>query len=273
MTSPEDLYRRLDQPYDRFDRSVLGDEFAHELDTVSRLWFACGYRPGIGAYLNFFLLRDFIVTHDRAFAPRFATFRSMAASFQHTDLFVRDVTDSGARPTGGISSTEVRALLARNMARHRAISIPGWMMTYFGFSLVENVERQCAPLTAEEQRLHLAYMSRAYRLMGVPFSGHRDDMEEFARAVERAHAAPSPQLEKHARNILLLGEMVGVPSGSIDAMLPEATRSVFESIASRVRPGWLGRIAARGLGRLLVKRAIGRPRKAVPVEQGQDPRA
>ena len=56
-----------------------------------------GHRPGIGAYLNFFLLRDFIVTHDTAHPPRFKSFRSMADSFYQTDLFIREVTDSGRK--------------------------------------------------------------------------------------------------------------------------------------------------------------------------------
>ena len=68
-----ELYREFDPPYERFERSMLGLEFPAELDLVSRLWFRCGYRPGIGAYLNFFLLRDFIRTHDTNFPPRFAS--------------------------------------------------------------------------------------------------------------------------------------------------------------------------------------------------------
>jgi hypothetical protein len=76
-----ELYRRFDPPYENFERSMLGPEFPAELELVSRLWFRCGYRPGIGAYLNFFLLRDFITTHDGNFPPRFASMKSMAESF------------------------------------------------------------------------------------------------------------------------------------------------------------------------------------------------
>ncbi len=83
----------MDLPYRNFQRSDLGDDFAAQLKLVSRLWFACGYRPGIAAYLNFFLLEAFIVKHDMAFPPRFATFKSMADSFYRTDLFIRDVRD------------------------------------------------------------------------------------------------------------------------------------------------------------------------------------
>jgi hypothetical protein len=143
MTAYPDLYRRFDAPYERFDNSMLGPEFAVELDLVSRLWFRCGYRPGIGAYLNFFLLRDFICTHDANFPPRFASFRSMADSFYRTDLFIREVTDSGAQPSGGISSAKVRELLRQIQQRHVKVKIPPWMQTYFGFSLLENVEKQC----------------------------------------------------------------------------------------------------------------------------------
>src|ERR1043166_1706901 len=95
MGMPLELFLSFDPPYERFDNSMLGPEFAAELDLVSRLWFRCGYRPGIAAYLNFFLLKEFIRTHDTNFPPRFRTLRSMADSFYQTDLFIREVTDSG----------------------------------------------------------------------------------------------------------------------------------------------------------------------------------
>jgi len=267
MTDYLELFQQFDRPYERFDNSMLGTGFADELDTVSRFWFACGYRPGIGAYLNFFLLRDFIVKHDNAFPPRFKSFRSMADSFYQTDLFIRDVTDSGQKPTGGISSERVRTTLKSIMNRHQRLTIPEWMMTHFGFSLLENVEKQCGAVTDMEKQRHLAYMSKAYRLMGVPFSEDRVAMEQFARTVEQKHAALSPNVEKHARNILFLGEMVGVSSKyeAISAMLPSDTRRVFQEIYSRVRPGLLKRLWARLLGRLLMKQAVGEPRKSVPV--------
>lgn len=267
MSDYQRLYRELDPPYERFDPAMLGPEFAEELSLVSGLWFKCGYRPGIAAYLNFFLLRDFIVTHDTAYPPRFHSFRSMAQSFYQTDLFIRDVTDSGKQPTGGISGAPVRSALHGIMTRHQRLAIPGWMMTYFGFSLLENVEKQCAPLTAEETRLHLAYMSKAYRIMGLAFSERRALLEQFSRGVEAAHVGRSPELEKHARNILVLGEMIGVSSAydAIARMLPEATRAVFGEIYRRVRPALPRRLAARLLGRLSMPQAIGAPRKAVPV--------
>lgn len=59
-------------------------------------------------------------------------------------------------------------------------------------------------------RLHLAYMTKAFRIMGLAFSQRRDGMEEFCRQVEESHAGLSPHVKKHARNILILGEMVGV---------------------------------------------------------------
>ncbi len=259
----------FEPPYEAFDNSMLGAEFAQELAMVSRLWFACGYRPGIAAYLNFFLLRDFIATHDTAFPPRFQTFRSMADSFYRTDLFIRDVTDSGAEPTGGISSKKVRAMLRDIMRRHATIAIPGWMMTYFGFSLLENVEKQCGPLTDAEKRLHLAYISKAYRIMGIAFSDRRPALEQFARQVEQSQAGLSPDVEKHARHILLIGEMVGVTSAleALAPMLPDATRAVFADIYDRVRPSSPPRWAARGLGRLLMKRALGQSRVTAPVAE------
>jgi len=266
-THPE-LFARFDPPYAGFDNSMLGSEFPAELDLVSRLWFRCGYRPGIGAYLNFFLLRDFITTHDTNYPPRFKTFKAMATSFYMTDLFIRDVTDSGAKPTGGISSAKVRDMLHQIQQRHQKVKIPIWMQTYFGFSLLENVEKQCAPLTADEQRLHLAYMSKTYRIMGIPFSEKRELLEQFSRAIEEEQAAITENVPRHSINILRLGEMIDVSSGpeSILPMLPPRTKSVFEPLYPQVRPGWLRRKWARILGKLLIPKAVGAPRKAVPVQ-------
>jgi len=245
MGMPLELFRSFDPPYEGFDNSMLGPEFAAELDLVSQLWFRCGYRPGIAAYLNFFLLKEFIRTHDTNFPPRFRTLRSMADSFYQTDLFIREVTDSGAVPSGGISSPKVRELLRRIQERHAKVRIPPWMQTYFGFSLLENVEKQCAPLTAEEKRLHLAYMSKAYRIMGIRFSAERAALEQFARAVEAEQAAVTENVARHSRHILRIGEMIGVPSapGAILPMLPEPTRAQFrverlEYRAGRLRQQW-----------------------------------
>ncbi|MEW6303915.1 MAG: hypothetical protein AB1705_10615 [Verrucomicrobiota bacterium] len=263
------MHREMERPYERFERSLLGADFGAELETVSRLWFACGYRPGIGAYLNFFLLRDFIVLHDTKHPPRFRSFRNMADSFYQTDLFIREVTDSGLQPTGGISSAKVRAVLQGIMKRHQRLAIPEWMMTHFGFSLLENVEKQCGALTAEEKQRHLSYMNKTYRIMGVAFSADRALLERFARSVEEAHAALSPQVEKHARNILLLGEMIGVSSAydSIAPMLVEKTRPLFREMYPRVRPSLPRRLGARLIGKALMKQAVGAARRAVPVEE------
>lgn len=248
---------------------MLGAQFAAELDLVSRLWFRCGYRPGIGAYLNFFLLRDFITTHDANFPPRFRSLRSMAQSFYRTDLFVRDVTDSGVQPTGGISSAKVRDMLRAIQERHVKVRIPPWMQTYFGWSLVENVEKQCAPLSDEEKRLHLSYMAKAYRVMGLRFSADRAAMERFARAIEAEQASLTPNVARHSRNILRIGEMIGVSSSasSILPMLPPHTREVFEPLYRSVCPGGLRRAWCRILGRLAMPKAVGAPRAAIPVTE------
>jgi hypothetical protein len=268
MTAYLDLYESFDPPYERFDSAVLGAQFPAELDLVSRLWFRCGYRPGIAAYLNFFLLRDFISTHDTSFPPRFKSLRSMANSFYQTDLFIREVTDSGARPSGGISSRRVREQLKGIQRRHARIGIPPWMQTYFGFSLLENVEKQCAPLSEEERRLHLAYMAKTYRIMGFRFSENRADLGRFARLIEAEQASVTERVPVHSRHILRIGEMIGVSSGpeSILPMLPEATRAAFEPLYPRVRPGPVRRWWSRLLGRLLLPKAVGEPRRAVPVE-------
>jgi hypothetical protein len=256
----------LDPPFAPDEVVDLGPEFARELAVTSALWFRCGYRPGVAAYLNFFLLRDFVELHDRVFPPRFATLRAMATSFYATDLFIRAVTDSGREPTGGISSPAVRERLCAIMERHRRLGIPAWMMTYFAWSLFEAVETQCSP-AADERRLHLAYMSKAWRLMGIPFATDRTAMTAFARAIEATQAGTAPQLERHARHILCIGETIGVSSapGSILPMLPAATRARFAPMAASLRPGALRRWWLRLLGALFVPKAVGSVRVAVPV--------
>ena len=268
MSAYLELYRAFDPPYERFENAMLGPQFPAELDLVSRLWFRCGYRPGIAAYLNFFLLRDFISTHDTSFPPRFKSLRSMASSFYQTDLFIREVTDSGAKPSGGISSRRVREQLKGIQRRHARIGIPPWMQAYFGFSLLENVEKQCAPLSPEERRLHLAYMAKTYRIMGFSFSESRADLERFARLIEKEQASVTERVPAHSRHILRIGEMIGVSSGreSVLPMLPAATRAVFEPLYPSVRPGPLQRWWSRLLGRLLLPKAVGKPRRAVPVD-------
>ena len=267
MPSYQDLFAQFDPPFEKFENSMLGPEFPAELELVSRFWFRCGYRPGIGAYLNFFLLRDFITTHDLNYPPRFATFKSMAKSFYMTDLFIRDVTDSGMNPTGGISSEKIRAMLRQIQQRHQRVSIPLWMQTYFGFSLLENVEKQVGPLSEEERRLHLAYMAKTYRIMGIPFSEKRGMLTDFSRQIEADQALVTPNVPRHSVHILRLGEMIGVSSGeeSILPMLPPKTRAVFEPLYPMVRPGPIRRSWCRLLGKLLMPKAVGAPRKAVPV--------
>jgi len=163
----------------------------------------------------------------------------------------------------------VRGTLEEIQRRHVKVKIPPWMQTYFGFSLLENVEKQCAPLTEQEKRLHLAYMAKAYRVMGLRFSENRAELERFARAVEAEQAANSENVARHSRHILRIGEMIGVAStpDSILPMLPAHTRSVFEPLYDKVRPSALRRLWLRVLGRLVMPKAIGAPRTAVPLAE------
>ena len=61
--------------------------------------------------------------------------------------------------------------------------------------------------------------------------------------------------------------MIGVSSrlDAVGAMLPESTRVEFQHIYPQARPGAARRLAARLVGRVVMKRTIGTPRKAVPV--------
>lgn len=141
------------------------------------------------------------------------------------------------------------------------------MQTYFGFSLPENIEKQRAPLTEHEKQQHLAYMSKTSRIMGMPFSTDRSLMEAFSRSVEDEQAAVTENVTRHATNILRLGEMIGVSSGrdSILPILPPRTREIFVPLYREVRPGLPRRQWLRLLGRSVMPKAVGEPRKAVPV--------
>lgn len=110
----------------------------------------------------------------------------MATSFYQTDLCIREVTDSGLQPTGGISSAKVRDTLAQIQRRHQRINIPSWMQTYFGFSLLENVEKQCAQRHPQD--------GRDDRRPLDPRLDSTDAAAEHARGLRAAlpHGAPEP---------------------------------------------------------------------------------
>lgn len=266
------IHQRFDPPYEHFDNTMLGPEFARELNLVSRLWFRCGYRPGIGVTLNFLLLGEFVALHQAKYPSRFPSLRAMMDAFHRIDLFVRAVTDSGTQASGGISSAHVRGILKGIRQRHGRSGIPGWMLTYFGFNVVEMAEKQC-PLSEEEKRLHLAYIGKVFRIMGVAFTENRDELERFARQVEERHAAVIEDAPKLLHYVLCIAEMAGVSSGpqSILRMLPPKVRAAFEPVYPNVRPGPVRRAAYRLLGRLLLPRAVGEPRSIVPTTGHQIP--
>ena len=109
-------------------------------------------------------------------------------------------------------------------------------------------------------------MTTTYRIMGISFSNDRSLLQQFARDIESHHAATSPNLNKHAHHILMLGEMIGVRShtDTIAPLLPDATREIYLTINRRVRPHPLKRIACRILGRFTIKKAVGQPREPTP---------
>lgn len=63
--------------------------------------------------------------------------------------------------------------------------------------------------------------------------------------------------------------MIGVRSGpeSILPMLPPSTRTVFEPLYPTVRPSAPRRLWSQLLGRLLMPKAVGVPRRAVPASE------
>ncbi|HKJ89289.1 MAG TPA: hypothetical protein VKA48_12375, partial [Gammaproteobacteria bacterium] len=113
---PEDLaalFARLDPPLGPGEtpRPDPGD-----LEAARYLWRAGSYRCGITAYLVFFLLGDFLA-HARRMRPRrFGSLAPFARSFDYTDRFIKQVTDSGRKPSGGLANLRVAELLRRIQA-------------------------------------------------------------------------------------------------------------------------------------------------------------
>lgn len=269
----ERLFDEMDPPWATPPEDVLRDGFPQELELVSRVWFETGRRPTLAAHLNLTLLCELALTHDRELPQRFQSLRSLRRSFVETDRFLRDVTDSGRKATGGISSDDVRTRLAFVADRIRRSRIPRWMPTYFAFSLVECVERAAPGLGPEEKQLHLGYLSKAFRLMGLSFSNRREQMEEFARQAEGAHTGRSPFVERHVRDLLLLAEMLGLPAdfNALATLLPDDSRRLFREIWPQACPDPWQRQLARASGRFFASPAAGKPRRAVQVTDWRRP--
>jgi hypothetical protein len=261
----EKLFRAMDPPHDAPPEEGLRAGVSKELELVSRLWFESGHRAGIAAHLSLALLCELILTHDREFPHRFRSRRSLRRAFSETDRVLREVTDSGKRPTGGISAPEIRTRLSFLSDRHRRATFPKWMTTYFAFSYVESAERASPGISDDERRTHLNYMAKAFRIMGVAFSPNRSLMEEFSRQVELAHTGRSPKLERYVRDLLLLAEMLRVSSEyhRLAPLLPELPRILFRQIYPQVQPAPWKSTLARASGRFLTKGTLGERRRAV----------
>jgi hypothetical protein len=269
----ERIFEELDPPYETPPEEDLRDGFPQELELVSRIWFETGRLPALAAHLNLVLLCEFALTHDREFPHRFQSLRSLRTSFLETDRLLRDATDSGKKATGGISSDDVRTRLAFVSDRLRKSKVPRWMPTYVAFSFVECVERAAPRITLEEKALHLSYLSKVFRIMGLSFTNRREQMEEFARHVEGAHTGRSPLLKTHARNLLLLAEMIGVSAefNAIAPLLAEGPRKLFREIYPEIRPDAWQRQLARASARFFASPSAGKPRRAVQATDWRRP--
>ena len=244
-----ELYGRLDPALDP-GQPVAVDPRDHQ--AAAYLWMAGSYRCGISAYLVFFLLGDF-VAHARRMRPRrFGSLIPFARSFDATDRFIKRVTDSGRRPSGGLANPEVVRQLRAIQSVHDRIRVPHWMMAHFGFTLVEQLERDLGETDPALLRRHLRYMAAAFRAMGVPFSADRELMAEFARGIERAHVRWEPCVADYGRRLLSLGQLVGVRPDldRLVPLLPETVGPLFRERFEVMRPGPVARVAGVVLGGL-----------------------
>jgi len=179
-------FRTFDPPYEGFDNGMLGAQFPS--NSTSSV--ACGFAAGTARDWRLPELLPAARLHRDTRHQLPASLQDPALDGRFvlsTDLFIREVTDSGPSPAAHFERKSARAAAA-NPAAPRKNQDSCWMQTYFGFSLVENVEKHCAPLSADEKRLHLAYMAKAYRIMGIRFSAKRNDLERFARLIEAEQA-------------------------------------------------------------------------------------
>lgn len=250
---PEDLqalYARLDPP---LAREAAGAFAPREREAARHLWRAGSYRCGITAYLTFFLLGDFLAHARQARPRRFDALLPFARSFDYTDRFIKQITDSGRRPSGGLDSPAVVDLLRRIQAAHDRIRVPHWMMVHFGFTLLEQLERDLDAQDPDLLHHHLGYMARAYRTMGIPFSADRALMETLCRDIEHRFARWEPAAGPCGRRLLFLGQLVGVSprEGELAPLLPEAVRPLFRAHYAEMRPGPLARTAGSVLGTAL----------------------
>lgn len=244
-----ELYGRLEPPLSAGQAAPL-DPRDHQ--AAAYLWMAGSYRCGISAYLVFFLLGD-LVAHARRMRPRrFGGLIAFARSFDATDRFIKRVTDSGRRPSGGLANPDVVRQLRRIQAVHERIRVPQWMMVHFGFTLIEQLERDLGETDPALLRHHLRYMAAAFRTMGVPFATDRELMSELARGIERAHVRWEPCVAAYGRRLLLLGQAVGVRPDPqrLAPLLPEPVRPLFEARFEAMRPGPGARTAGTVLGAL-----------------------
>jgi hypothetical protein len=244
------LYARLNPPLARED---AGPVDPREREAARYLWRAGSYRCGITAYLTFFLLGDFLAHARQARPRRFDALLPFARSFDFTDRFIKQVTDSGRRPSGGLDSPSVIDLLRRIQAAHDRIRVPHWMMVHFGFTLMEQLERDLDVQDPDLLRHHLGYMARAYRTMGLPFSTDRALMETLCRGIEHRFARWEPAAGPCGRRLLFLGQLVGVApqERELAPLLPEPVRPLFRAHYAEMRPGALTRAAGGLLGTAL----------------------
>jgi hypothetical protein len=245
-----ELYRQLEPPYAGGEAPEIE---VRDREAAAYLWQAGGYRCGISAYLVFFLLGDF-VAHARRMRPRrFGSAWAFARSFDYTDRFIKQVTDSGRPRSGGLANPEVVRMLRRIQAAHDRIRVPHWMMVHFGFTLLEQLERDLDESDPLLRHHHLRYMAAVYRTMGLPFAADRERLVALCRGIECARVRWERCAGPYGRRLLFLGQLVGVPADpeQLAPLLPETVRPLFEGYSQTMRPGPGTRLAGGVLGGLL----------------------
>lgn len=244
-----ELYSYCLPPYEHVE---FGASYAHELRAAQYVWKKGSYRSGVTVHILFFLLGDLVERGANARPERFGNIFNFAKSFDFTDVFIKRVTASGRGKAkgGGLKDPEVRGLLKGIQKAHDEIDIPHWMMTYFGFALMEQVEDDIGDLPEDLKQYHLQYMCRAYRIMGIPFSDDRELLVDFCRGVERNYFRYTPIGRDYTRKLIFLGLIVGAPyrRRALAETLPSTVRGFFLERYDELRPRFTWAIVGKLLG-------------------------
>ena len=250
------LFSQLSPP---IENPEFDGVYQDELQTTQYIWKIGSYRCGITVHIIFFFMAPGFVEKAKNVRPqRFGNLIKFANSFDFTDIFIKQVTASGRGKARGIGLQDpnIQRMLKNIQQMHDRHNISHIDMVHFGYRLMQQLESDIGHLTEEQKQLHLQYMSRVYRTMGIPFSADRELLETLCEAIEEKHATFTDVTAEYCQRLLFLGLTVGVPCDkqSLAKSLPQHIRPLFETHYDQLKPGTGWRILGNILNFVLYPR-------------------